>query len=307
MTTGWVQVFDQSRTRVPVTRHKEMYDLGFRVMAGYAGGGSSDKWTPSNEIVNWLLQGPDTGFAALFEINGTEPIDNPSSGLVHAQTARAAWRNRGYPDVCSIAPAVDENVTVSEARTQLTQYFTMWNTWDTAKPLPYVEMDAGAILFAEGITAGTFTPAAFSWDPSNTLVTPDNAPSHVVWTQEHNGRNLAGGNVDIGHIRTTANILWRGNTMTAADDVWNDDIIANPTQRVDHATNPTTKAGFALGDAWQQIYNLAAKLSTTNVVLNELVSNVAKIPTTAVPAAPLSDADIQRIATALANQLRGTL
>lgn len=305
---GWVKVFDQSRTRVPVSQHKAMYDAGFRVMAGYDGGGSPDKRTLMFEIDSWLSQGVDTGFAALFEIAGTEPIDAPSSGLAHAQRARAAWRAQGYPDSRSIAVAVDENVTVAEARAQLTQYFTLWKTWDTVPPLAYVEMDAGAILFAEGIIAGTFTPAAYSWDPSNTLVTPQNAPAHVMWTQEHNGQNLDGGNVDIGHIRETANIQWRDGRMTTiADEVWNDDIIANPTQRTDHATNPTTKAGFALGDAWQQIYNLANKLGILQTTVSTLVSDVAKIPTTAVPAAPLSDADIQRIATELANQLRGTL
>jgi len=209
MVAGWVGAFDQSFTRVPVSRLHEMYAAGYRVMAGYRGGGTSDKWLTANEISTWLALGSDTGIAALFEIKGSEPIDDPLSGVLHARIARASWREVGYPDHRSIAPAVDENVTVAEARTQLTQYFSSWFHTDTAPPIPYVEMDAGEILFLERLTAGTFTPAAYGWDASNRLVTPNNAPSHVVWTQEHNGRNLDGGNVDVGHIRTTANIQWK--------------------------------------------------------------------------------------------------
>lgn len=216
MTAGWVPVFDQSFQRVPINRLHEMWTAGYRVMAGYAGGGSSNKWLTLAEIDEWLSFGLDAGIAALFEIKGTEPIDNPSSGKLHAQQARAAWRALGYPDHAAISPAVDENVTVAEARAQLTTYFHYWANADTTLAIPYVEKDAGAILYNEGWSNGTFTPAAFSWDPSNTLVTPDNAPSHVVWTQEHNGKTMAGGNVDIGHIRKSALIRWGVNEMDEA-------------------------------------------------------------------------------------------
>lgn len=299
MTDGWVLVFDQSRTRVPIARHKEMYDKGFRVMAGYAGGGSSDKWTPIQEIQSWLSQGPDTGFAALFEIAGTEPIDTPKSGMAHAQVARAAWRARGYPDDCSIAPAVDENVTVTEARSQLTQYFTWWKYADTCKPMPYVEMDAGAILYAEGLSVGTFTPAAFDWDESHTLVTPDNAPNHVVWTQEHDGQNLAGGNVDIGHIRTRAPIMWakKGIMVTQPVDVW----------AWDGAKNDPKWPGAPDETAFGILLEARNNAIAANQKADKALTAIAAITTVAVPTTSLSDADVQRIATALAEQLRGTL
>jgi hypothetical protein len=195
-----------------------MYDMGYRVMAGYRGGGTSDKWLTAIEIATWFSLGSDTGIAALFEIKGSEPIDDPASGRIHALNARKAWRAVAYPDHCSIAPAVDENVTVAQARAQLTEYFGHWVDVDIVLPIPYVELDAGAVLFAEDLTAGTFTPAAFSWDSSNKLIVPSNAPSHVVWTQEHNGRNLAGGNVDVGHIRVTANIQWKGTPVMELTD-----------------------------------------------------------------------------------------
>jgi len=298
MTDGWVQAFDQSRTRVPISRHKEMYDKGFRVMAGYAGGGSSNKWTPTQEIQSWLSQGPDTGFAALFEIAGTEPIDTPKSGMAHAQAARAAWRLRGYPDDCSIAPAVDENVTIAEARAQLTQYFTWWKYADTVLPLPYVEMDAGAILYAEGLSVGTFTPAAFDWDESHTLVIPTNAPGHVIWTQEHNGQNIAGGNVDIGHIRTRAPIMWatKGAVMTQPNDVWewkpkpawpntvDETAFGQLAEARNHAIAANGKADTLIAD----VAALGAQMDAIKTVVEGITT------------APLSDDDVQRIATALA-------
>lgn len=208
MTDGWVKVWDQSFDPVPISRLHEMYAAGYRVMAGYAGGGSASKWATPAMIDEWRSLGPDTGIAALFEIKGTEPIDNPTSGDDHARAARGAWRALGYPDAGAISPAVDRNVTVASASGPLGTYFAHWDMADTQHPIAYVEMDAGAVLYAHGLTVGTFTPAAFSWDASDRLVTPANAPAHVLWTQEHNGQRLAGGVLDIGHIRTTAPIWW---------------------------------------------------------------------------------------------------
>lgn len=270
-------------------------------MAGYAGGGSSSKWLTAKEISTWLALGSDTGIAALFEITGREPIDNPASGATHAKAARTAWRNLGYPDECSISPAVDEDVTATEAKAQLTQYFSNWVTTDTALPIPYVEMDAGAILYNEKITAGTFTPAAYDWDPSHTLVTPDNAPSHVVWTQEHNGQWLAGGNVDTGHIRVSANIQWKGKAMVDTDieifDVW-----ATLSKFVGNGSGLTpyhdgdghiTMVPYATRDDVKALQTSLDNLSTS---ITALTAAVAKIPTTALPSAPI---DIDALATAI--------
>jgi len=210
--TGWVAAFDQSRDRVPISQMEAAYTAGYRVIGFYAGGGSSAKWGTRAEIDAWLTR-PGTGVAGLFEIYGTEPIDSPSSGASHAKSARSAWRALGYPDHASIYVAVDENVTLAEARAELTTYFRAWSSADTCKPVAYVEADAGAILFAEGVTAGTFTPAAYAWNDPPVLYAPDNAPSHVLWTQEHNGRGLYGGDLDIGHIRTTAPIWWRSGAV----------------------------------------------------------------------------------------------
>jgi hypothetical protein len=205
--TGWVAAFDESFKRVPVSRMQDAYDAGQRVLGPYAGGGSAGKQVGRSEIDAWMSR-RGTGVAALFEIFGTEPIDNPSSGASHAKSARSAWRALGYPDHAAIFVAVDENVTIAEARAQLTAYFRAWAGVDTVKPVPYVEADAGLILFDEGLTLGTFTPAAYAWNDPPVLYSPSNAPSHVLWTQEHNGQGLYGGDLDIGHIRSTAPIWW---------------------------------------------------------------------------------------------------
>ncbi len=203
----WAKVFDQSFKRVPIKRLPEAYAAGFRGMAGYAGGGSSDKWLTAAEIAAWKACGPDTFVPPMFEIAGTEPVDYPSKGGAHARAARDAWSRLGCPTHVAIAPAVDENVGSTQWRGPLSTYFYNWKTADRT-PVVYVEADAGAFLHAGGLTAGTFTPAAWAWNSPAVLYTPDNAPAHVVWTQERNGQNLAGGDVDEGHIRTDAACIW---------------------------------------------------------------------------------------------------
>ena len=218
---SWVQIFDDSFQRVPVRNYGAMYKDGFRVMAGYVAGGTSDKWSSKAQIDAWLALGDDAGFLPLFEAKGDEPLTSPSLGGVHAKAARAGCRARKVPDSSVISPAMDRNITLSQAAGPVAQYMSAWKKADTMPPLPYIELGAGALLYGAGDTAGTGTPAAYDWDPSGALVTPENAPPHVKWTQEHNGVSLHGGNIDIGHIRTDAPIYWRTPmadlVLTAAD------------------------------------------------------------------------------------------
>jgi hypothetical protein len=205
---SWVRIFDDSFQRIPVKNYGAMYADGYRVMAGYVAGGTAGKWVTSAEIRAWFACGTDTGFLPLFEAVGNEPVTNPSSGRAHAKAARAGARARGVPDLAAISPAMDRDVTMPQAKGPIAAYMQLWKSTDMLPPLPYIELDAGAYLFAEHLTVGTGTPAAYEWDPSRHLITPDNAPAHVLWTQERNGINIHGGNVDIGHIRITAPIMW---------------------------------------------------------------------------------------------------
>lgn len=262
MATGWVPAFDESYQRVPVSRMDEAYTAGYRVIGGYAGGGSTSKWLTRPEITAWLAQGPDTGIAALFEIGIADAVNYPSRGGVHAKAARAAWRALGYPDDAAIFVAVDTNVTLAEARNQLVAYFRNWVAADTCKPVPYVEADAGLILFDAGLTAGTFTPAAWGWNDPAVLYTPANALGHVVWTQEHNGRLAFGGDLDVGHIRTSAPIWW--STSDAHGDVGVDmaltqadaDLVAAALlrARIDNLAPPKVGEPVSLGQATRMTY-----------------------------------------------------
>lgn len=211
----WVAIFDDSFSRVPRANYPAMYADGYRVMAGYVGGGSSDKWVTAAEIRAWLACGHDTGFLPLFEATGREPIEHPSYGTAHAKAARLGARARGVPDHCTISWAMDTNVSVADAHDEIHQYASNWAHADTIASLPYIEEDAGAVLYADAMTCGTGTPAAYAWNNKPTLFTPANAPAHVLWTQEHNGVRQWGAEFDIGHIRTDAPIMWR--TPMAAD------------------------------------------------------------------------------------------
>jgi hypothetical protein len=235
--TSWVPYWDDSFDQV--TDLASAYKAGYRVMAGYVAGGSSSKWSSAARIQAWFAQGPDTGFFPLFEGNGTEPIDSPSLGDNHAATARAAARARNIPDSVSISPAVDTNINQAQWTHEVAQYFSLWKGADTVPPVPYVEADAGSYLKSQGISCGTFTPAAYAWNVPAVLYTPSNAPSHVVCTQEHNGKKMFGGTADIGHIRTDAPCVWwnpEGQNMDLTDDNLND--IADRVWARANITNP---------------------------------------------------------------------
>lgn len=225
--TTWVPIFDDSFSRIPVKNYPAVYAAGYRVMAGYVAGGSASKWVTAAEIRAWLACGPDAGFLPLFEAVGDEPVASPSSGTSHARAARLGARARGVADSAAISPAMDRDVTMAQAHGPINQYMRLWKNADTMPPLPYIEMDAGGYLYAEKLTAGTGTPAAYGWDPTGKLVTPANAPAHVLWTQEHNGVALHGGSVDIGHIRTTAPIMW-AKPSTEDDMLITDKLPINP-------------------------------------------------------------------------------
>lgn len=217
----WVRIFDDSFQRVPVRNYSAMYADGYRVMAGYVAGGTSGKWVTAAEIKAWLSQGRDTGFLSLFEAVGDEPVRSPNSGTAHARAARAGARARGVPDTSAISPAMDRDVSKAQAESggPIATYMRLWKAADTMRPFPYIEMDAGGELFDAGLTVGTGTPAAYGWDSTfGKLVTPDNAEAQVLWTQEHNGVNVHGGNIDEGHIRTDAPIHWANPNRNATEE-----------------------------------------------------------------------------------------
>lgn len=206
--TGWTPYWDDSFSPVPIARLGEMYAAGYRVWARYVSGGSSGKWFTRAEVDAWFAHGPDTGIFVLYETTTTEPVDHPELGGPHARAARAALRALGAPDSVSICAAMDSNVTAAQWEGPIAAYCRNWDAADTVPLSLYVEADAGAYLVGRHLIAGDFTPAAYGWNDPPVLYTPSNAPPSVMATQEHNGRQMAGGVVDIGHIRTTAPIWW---------------------------------------------------------------------------------------------------
>jgi hypothetical protein len=200
MTDQWVPSWDDSFQQANLDK---MHAAGFRVLAGYVAGGTSDKWSTPARVKAWLAYG-DTGFMPLFEGKGREPVDSPSLGMPHAKAARSGARLRGIMDSVSISPAVDTDVSMAQVRGNVASYMRAWKNTDTVACTPYIEGDGGLWLFADGLTLGTFVPAAYDWNDPAKLYTPANAASHMMALQEHNGRDIGGGNVDIGHVRVGA-------------------------------------------------------------------------------------------------------
>jgi hypothetical protein len=72
--------------------------------------------------------------------------------------------------------------------------------------------------------------------------------------------------------------LWRGDmalTNADADVVLNRDVVANPKQRSDAATNPTTAVKFALGDMWQLLYNNRDTVNATRADVTKTLQQIA--------------------------------
>lgn len=209
--TTWVPCWDESYSPVPVSQYPEAYRDGMRVMMRYVGAGGSGKQMTAAQKRAWLSQGPDTGICLLVEREGDEPLlsDAATLGRQLSLAGRAGARALGYPDGCTLIHAVDRNISLAQAAGTVEAYFAAAKAADTCLPGGYIERDGGELLLRAGVIGGYGTPAAYLWDPSGVLFTPANAPAGCWWTQEHNGVSRWGGDVDLGHIRTSAPIMWR--------------------------------------------------------------------------------------------------
>jgi hypothetical protein len=214
--TPEVPYFDESFQ--PITDDATAYKAGYRVLSSY-GGTNSPKTLTRARAEAWFAQGPDTGIAALFEATAARALSaGRSGGAADAKASRAYWRSLGMPDSCMITWAMDTNVSSSDLPA-LREYATGWKS-DTCLSWAYIEPDVGEALYADGLIGGIFATAAYSWDPDGKA---GYDRPHVFWRQEHNGVNAYGGNIDIGHIQTSAPIWWRTSmpvTQADSDLLW---------------------------------------------------------------------------------------
>jgi len=136
-----------------------------------------------------------------------------------------------------------------------------------------------------------------------------------VWTQEHNGRKQAGGVIDAGHIRTDAPCVWwnpagsQGSVPIAGEDMplTTDDVHTILTAKSLPADTPTMSLGTVVMDAQAKARAAAAGVDALTGKVDALAAKIAALPTTAAPAAPLSDADKDDIAKRVADLLAGRL
>lgn len=64
--------------------------------------------------------------------------------------------------------------------------------------------------------------------------------------------------------------------MPSVEEIWNQDgIVTNPDQRGDAKTNPTVRAAFAVGDTWQQVYNLRDQVGALGKSLAAAITALA--------------------------------
>jgi len=304
--TTWLPSLDDSFD--PIDDYAAAYAAGIRVWYRYVGPGSAGKHWTKAEMAHWHAQGPDTFCGFLAEGVGDEPLTSPGVGDDQGRSARAAMDGLGVPAHVLCSPAMDRNVTKAQTLGSIATYMRNWIRGFGGLPVPYIEVENGGRLVALGISAGTFVPAAYSWNESGELVTPANAPAHVVQTQERNAVKKFKGDVDLGNTRVGAPHVWwdrpggkspvLGST-TGDDEVTPEDIDAVATATVKKllATGLGSSGVPTVGVALQSGYNDGV----------ETLGVVKALPTTAAPAAPLSDADKDDIAKRVADLLAGRL
>jgi hypothetical protein len=286
----WVPIFDAAGSQFP-TNPQACWDDGFRAIAGYVNQGSWKSFTPAMKA-KWLTSAHPFGFAPMYEVKGTEPVLSPTVGSAHALAARKGARALGIPDDVAIAYAMDTNVSMTQVKGPIAKYFELVGKYDTALPIAYIENDGAEWLAAQGLIAGGFIPAAYSWNNPPVLITPANAASSALWTQEHNGRPIHGGTVDVGNIRTTAPIWWPSSSAGSAPITGDDDM----------ATVVTVPAGYS--NAGKQVdagtaltMLLSMQLDTRNRVIKAAASADPKALAAELapllPAGELSQAEIE--------------
>lgn len=63
---------------------------------------------------------------------------------------------------------------------------------------------------------------------------------------------------------------WSTDVALTTDDIWNADVVTNPSQRSNAKSDPQQRAAFALGDAWQLLYDLRGAVATLDAKVTAL-------------------------------------
>jgi hypothetical protein len=71
---------------------------------------------------------------------------------------------------------------------------------------------------------------------------------------------------------------WSTDMAADAATIWNADLITNPHQRSNALTDPKQRAAFALGDAWQLLYDAHDALSDLAAKVDDLAAKVGAPP-----------------------------
>lgn len=175
------------------------YHAGYRFFLGYGGLGSEGKWTTKHDIDGMFAH--NVSFIPIGEAQASRALTAGESGGKHdAEVTRNYFHNIGVPSTVPIIACMDENVTMDQVRGPVAEYVHGWNSGDTCKCAFYIENDGIDYLYGQGLISYGFQPAAWRWGQP---ATPTAWSLHARGRQEHNGVNLAGGKVDIGHVDAT--------------------------------------------------------------------------------------------------------
>jgi hypothetical protein len=259
------------------------------------------------------LWAADVVIGGLSESTANRALAGHAAGVADGLSARAIARGLDYPDSLPIFYAVDFNATDAQLAGAVGDYL-----YGVASADPHAGVYGGlhtvGYVLDRTIMAWAFQTGAWSagvWD------------ARAQIQQYHNGVTVAGGDVDLCRAHDTFP-FWTdpglgdqggsGMALTDADvdTILGRDKITNPSARPDSplhspaGANQYTGWGFAVGDTWDKVYDtlaatasIQADVDALSAAVATLTAKVDAIPTTALPPAPMPDADVARIAAAV--------
>lgn len=252
---------------------------GKHFVVRYGGPGRDSKQLHAAELTALLAAGLNVVANAEGSAGG---LKGAAAGRVWAASALADFTALGMPEHRPIYFSADWDVQPSE---YAGVDAALRAAADALGGVARVGIYGGYNIVAHCVGAGT---ARWFWQTYAWSGGRWHPAAHIQ--QYRNGVTVAGGDCDLDRAMAADYGQWgQGDTVDTADvnqivdRTWNaDGIVTNPTQRGDHAVNPTVRAAFALGDAWQLLYDERANLAALTGVVNALAATVAGIAADAV-------------------------
>lgn len=237
---------------------------GKKFAVRYGGPGSTSKMLTESELTALRTVGIDVVANAEGTAGG---YTGAAAGRSWAQSAQADFRALGMPADRPIYFSVDFDAGTAD-----------WPGIDAALRASAAVLGANhvgvygsydVIEHCRATGLATWFWQTYAWSSGR------GPASYTHLYQYRNGVTIGGGDCDLTRALLADYGQWGYQKETEMAISWADDIVANPRQRADAATNKTTSVSWALGDMYAQIYNLRDSVAAMNTSLSAAVKALA--------------------------------